>query len=212
MQDGIHEMIPYEKRTKGAQRYWDYQNGKPGAPFYQKEFGYYSLERWHEEGLAEDANLDEVFGFDPPGRVDLHGLGWCEAGFDPWFEEKLLEDRGEYELVQDMCGRAVLCFKGRKSGFMPEYLAGAARIRAGDGGAAEGGDASRAGSGGVGGMRRAARSPRRGPAAGRGDFQERMDGRPGRVGSDSAHGVRRKDDCRRRASRRNLPVRGLFPK
>ena len=122
MQDGIHEMIPYEKRTKGAQRYWDYQNGKPGAPFYQKEFGYYSLERWHEEGLAEDANLDEVFGFDPPGRVDLHGLGWCEAGFDPWFEEKLLEDRGEYELVQDMCGRAVLCFKGRKSGFMPEYL------------------------------------------------------------------------------------------
>jgi uroporphyrinogen decarboxylase len=33
-----------------------------------------------------------------------------------------LEDRGEHELVQDFAGRHVLCFKGRRSGFMPEYV------------------------------------------------------------------------------------------
>ena len=33
-----------------------------------------------------------------------------------------MEDRGEYELVQDFAGRGVLFFKGRRNGFMPEYL------------------------------------------------------------------------------------------
>lgn len=45
-----------------------------------------------------------------------------EAAFSPAFEEKVLEDRGEHELVQDFAGRHVLCFKGRRSGFMPEYV------------------------------------------------------------------------------------------
>jgi hypothetical protein len=35
----------------------------------------------------------------------------------------VLEDRGEYELVQDRAGRHLLCFKGRRSGFMPEFVA-----------------------------------------------------------------------------------------
>jgi hypothetical protein len=34
----------------------------------------------------------------------------------------VLEDRGAYELVQDFAGRHVLCFKGGRSGFMPEYV------------------------------------------------------------------------------------------
>ena len=34
----------------------------------------------------------------------------------------MLEDRGNYELVQDFAGRALLCFKGRRDGFMPEYV------------------------------------------------------------------------------------------
>ncbi len=122
MGDGIHSRVEYEKMPRGARRYWDFQDGKPGAPFYQKEFGYYCLDRWHREGLPEDADLNAFFGYDEPGRVDLGALGWCEAGFEPLFEEKVLEDRGAYELVQDSCGRAVLCFKGRKSGFMPEYV------------------------------------------------------------------------------------------
>jgi uroporphyrinogen decarboxylase len=49
-------------------------------------------------------------------------LGWCEAGFYPTFDEKVMEDRGDYEVVQDSAGRHKLCFKGRRNGFMPEYL------------------------------------------------------------------------------------------
>ena len=122
MNDGIHGMLPREKMCEGAKKYWDFYNMKPGAGFYQREFGYFTLEKWQEEeGLDPKANLDELFGFDPQGRVDLYGLGWCEAGFEPIFEEKILEDRGEYELVQDFAGRTVLCFKGRRNGFMPTY-------------------------------------------------------------------------------------------
>lgn len=123
MQDGIRGMLPREQMCEGAKKYWDFYNMKPGAGFYQREFGYYSLEKWQrEEGLDRDADLNELFGFDPQGRVELYGLGWCEAGFSPAFEEKVLEDRGDYELVQDFAGRAVLCFKGRRNGFMPEYV------------------------------------------------------------------------------------------
>lgn len=121
--DGIHEMLPREKMCPGARKYWDFYNMTPDAPFYQTEFGYYSLEKWRrEEGLAEDADLNELFGFDPQGRVELNGLGGCEAAFLPLFEEKVLEDRGDYELVQDFAGRSVLYFKGRRDGFMPEYV------------------------------------------------------------------------------------------
>ena len=50
------------------------------------------------------------------------GAGWTEGALYPAFEVKVLEDRGKYELVQDTSGRSVLCFKGRRSGFMPEYV------------------------------------------------------------------------------------------
>ena len=123
MNDGIRGMLPREKMCEGARRYWDFYTMRAGAGFYQREFGFYSLEKWQaQEGLDKNADLDKLFGFDPAGRVDLFGLGWCEAGFQPLFEEKVLEDRGDYELVQDFAGRGVLCFKGRRSGFMPEYV------------------------------------------------------------------------------------------
>lgn len=123
MNDGIRGMLPREKMCEGAKRYWDFYSMRGDAGFYQREFGFYSLEKWQaQEGLDKNADLGQLFGFDPAGRVDLFGLGWCEAGFEPLFEEKVLEDRGEYELVQDFAGRGVLCFKGRRSGFMPEYV------------------------------------------------------------------------------------------
>ena len=107
----------------GAKKYWDFYNMKAGAGFFQREFGFYSLEKWQrEEGLDPDADLAALFGYDPAGRHDLGGLGWCEAGFDPIFEEAVLEERGEYEVVRDFAGRSVLCFKGRRNGFMPEYV------------------------------------------------------------------------------------------
>lgn len=34
----------------------------------------------------------------------------------------MVEDRGEQEVVQDAAGRHVLCFKNRRTGFMPTYL------------------------------------------------------------------------------------------
>ncbi|MGI6173475.1 MAG: uroporphyrinogen decarboxylase family protein [Christensenellales bacterium] len=121
--EGIHTMTPREKMAAGAKKYRDFYDMVPNAGFYQREFGYYSLEKWRrEEGLDENADLPALFGFDPQGRVDVGGLGWCEAGFSPFFEEKVLEDRGEYELAQDFAGRHVLYFKGRRDGFMPTYV------------------------------------------------------------------------------------------
>ena len=72
--------------------------------------------------MPQDADLAELFDFDPPGRLSLGQLGWCEAGLCPIFETRVLEDRGDYELVQDFAGRHVLYFKGRRDGFMPEYV------------------------------------------------------------------------------------------
>jgi uroporphyrinogen decarboxylase len=93
----------------------------PGAPICHVEFGWYCMEKWkREQGFTEATR--EQFGFDGPWHVGLGGLGWCEAAFHPAFEEKTVEDRGEYELVQDFAGRHVLCFKGRRDGFMPEYV------------------------------------------------------------------------------------------
>ena len=123
MNPELMHRLPRERMCAGARKYWDFYDIVPHAGLFQKEFGYYSLEKWQrEEGLDLNADLNALFGFDPQGRVDLGALGWCEAGFEPVFEEKVLEDRGEYELVQDFAGRGVLCFKGRRNGFMPEYV------------------------------------------------------------------------------------------
>lgn len=120
--DGVHAMVPREKMTPGARKMRDAYAITPDAPLVQREFGYYCLEEWYKQGLDPAANLDELFGYDPPGQHPIRGLGWCEASFCPPFEDKVLEDRGEYELVQDSAGRSVLVFKGRRSGFMPEYV------------------------------------------------------------------------------------------
>lgn len=131
MLDGIHGMLPREKMSAGVRKLRDFYDGKPGAPFVLKEFGFYSLDRWIKEGHIKspeeiegdyDAYLREVFGFDEPGQHDIWNLGWCEAEFCPFFEEKTIEDRGDHEVVQDFAGRHVLFFKNRRSGFMPEYI------------------------------------------------------------------------------------------
>ena len=122
MADGIHQMVPREKMAPGARKLRDAYARVPGAPLYQREFGYYCLDRWAEQGMPTDVPRERLFGFDPPGKATLGHLGWCEAAFCPPFEVKVLEDRGDHEVVQDVAGRKVLCFKGRRSGFMPEYL------------------------------------------------------------------------------------------
>jgi len=116
-------MISKEKMSIGAKKLRDFYEFKPDAPIVQSEFGFYSTDRWKREGHIDDnTDLDKLFQFSEPGGYSLWGLGWCEAEFFPLFEVKQIEDRGEYEVVQDSSGRHVLYFKGRRSGFMPEYL------------------------------------------------------------------------------------------
>ncbi len=112
--------------TKGVKKYRDFYTMKPGAPIYMTEFGFYVTDKWKAEGhLPKDSGWAEwsaLFGFDEGATHGLGCLGWCEAGFDPCFETKVVEDLGDWELAQDFAGRIVKFFKGRRSGFMPEYV------------------------------------------------------------------------------------------
>ncbi len=123
--DGIQAPVSREQLSESVRRYRDAYEMVPGAPLYRKEFWLMAgaLERWKNEGMPQDVPHSELFGFDGPGNFGLGRLGWCEAAFVPRFEEKLIEDRGDHELVQDFAGRHVLFFKGRRVGFMPEYVA-----------------------------------------------------------------------------------------
>jgi len=109
--------------TESAKKLRDTYAIKRGAPVYMKEFGYYSLDRWISEGhitCADDLRKYNIF--DEPGGFGIGNLGGCDAPFVPDFEEEILEDRGDHELVRDKAGRHVLYFKGRRNGFMPEYV------------------------------------------------------------------------------------------
>ncbi len=120
--DGVHAMVPREQMAESARKLRDTYAITPGAPLFRREFGFFSLERWKEQGMPEDVPLHELFHYDPPGNHALGQLGWCEAAFVPQFEVKVIEDRGEHEVAQDHAGRHILFFKGRRDGFMPEYL------------------------------------------------------------------------------------------
>ncbi len=120
--DGIHGLVARERMTEAARKRRDIYNLVPGAPLLRTEFGFYSLEAWREQGLPSDVPLHVLFDFEPSGDHSLGQLGWCEAGLCPVFETKVLADRGDHELVQDYAGRGVLYFKGRRDGFMPEYV------------------------------------------------------------------------------------------
>jgi hypothetical protein len=120
---GSAEPLPVEGTRASALKLRDTYQCKPNAAFYQKTFGLWMcLDGWYEQGLDRDLDLNELFLFDEPGYHELAQLGWCEGAFDPVFEECILEDRGEHELVRDFAGRDVLYLKGRRQGFMPAYV------------------------------------------------------------------------------------------
>jgi hypothetical protein len=121
-QDGVHALPSRTAMAPAARRLRDTYAITPGIPLIKREFGFYSLDVWAEQGMPQDVSRAELFDLDPPGKHSLGQLGWCEAGLCPVFETTILEDRGEYELVQDFAGRHVLFFKGRRDGFMPEYV------------------------------------------------------------------------------------------
>ena len=121
-EDGVHALVPREKMCDSARKLRDIYAITPGAPFLRREFGFYCIAEWLEQGLAPDADYDETFDYDPPGHYQLGQVGWCEAALSPAFPVKILEDRGDHEVEQDFAGRHVLYFKGRRDGFMPEYV------------------------------------------------------------------------------------------
>jgi uroporphyrinogen decarboxylase len=90
----------------------------PGAPIYKREFGFYVMDRWIAEGKVKTGDdLEKLFDYNDEAFCRLYA-----GGMMPRFEVKVLENRGEYEVEQDAVGRKVLYFKGRRNGFMPEYL------------------------------------------------------------------------------------------
>lgn len=117
-----HTSLPRDGMSEHVHRMRDAYEIVPGAPLYRKEFGFYCLERWKEQGMPQDVPHAELFDYHPAAKHGLGQLGWCEAAFVPAFEEKIIEDRGRHEVVRDRAGRHVLCFKGRRNGFMPEYV------------------------------------------------------------------------------------------
>jgi len=98
---------------------------KPVDHLFRREFYIWSeaIERWKQEGLPKDYEEKNLFNFDPPGMVDVGlNLGWCEPPFVPDYEDKVIKDEGETEIVQDIAGRWLRVFKGRRHGFMPDYI------------------------------------------------------------------------------------------
>jgi len=110
--------------SPAAKKIRDFYAIKPNAGIIQTEFGYFCLDAWKAQGhITDQTDLSKLFMYEDTGFASLGGLGWCEAPFYPDFEVKVIEDRGEYELAQDHAGRHILFFKGRRNGFMPEYVA-----------------------------------------------------------------------------------------
>lgn len=119
----IKELATMSNAMLDIRKTRDFYSQKQNAPILLHEFGYYSLDRWTREGhINNESDIKKYCDFDGYGMQYLWGLGWCEAEFMPAFDVKVLEDRGEYELVQDHAGRHVMYFKGRRNGFMPEYV------------------------------------------------------------------------------------------
>ena len=96
--DAVHAMVASEDMCASGRKLRDFYARVPGAPLFHREFGYYCRDRWYAEGLAEDADFDEMFGYDPPGHLQLRGVGWTYPAYEPAFEEKIIEDRGAYEV------------------------------------------------------------------------------------------------------------------
>lgn len=103
---------------------------KKNGGWINTEFGYYSLDAWKKQGhitgdhdpWVYDDYMKKTFSLEDDGQYYLNGMNWEGAEFYPYFEEKVLEDRGDKYIGQDKYGRSVLYFKKSKDGYMPEYI------------------------------------------------------------------------------------------
>ena len=108
-----------------GQRYRAIYEGKPVDHLPRQEFYIWeeALAIWREQGLPEDWNERNLFNYDPPGKVGSGWqMGWCEPPFVPGYEQKIIESQGDYEIIQDVAGRWLKVFTGRRHGFMPDYI------------------------------------------------------------------------------------------
>ncbi len=121
-ENGIHAAVPRDHQSLSVRKLRDTYQMVAGAPLYRREFGYYCLDEWRQQGMPAEASLAGLFDFDAPAQHSLGQLGWCEAALAPAFEDTVIEDRGDHEVIRDHAGRHVLVFRGRRSGFMPEYI------------------------------------------------------------------------------------------
>ena len=87
------------------------------------DFGYWgeTIERWHKEGLPEDVRTNQ----DVERYLGLEGYELIPSlpiniGLYPYFEEKVLEDKGDHLIVQD--GAGVIYEKHKTSASIPKYL------------------------------------------------------------------------------------------
>ena len=120
--DGIHALVPDARMIEPARKLRAVYARTPGLPLFRREFGFYCLDAWKEQGMPQELPMADLFHYDPPGHYSLGQIGWTEAAFEPAYQVRVLEDRGEYEVEQDYAGRQVLYFKNRRDGFMPTYL------------------------------------------------------------------------------------------
>ncbi len=126
---GVTSKVPRNLMTEDAKRFWDAYEMKPNASLSRREFCLYSVDEWKAQGtIPKDIDYFDLLKSEPfmlddeNANVRIENIGWTEAAFFPGWEEKILETKGENEVIQDIAGRKVLMFKGRRSGFMPEYL------------------------------------------------------------------------------------------
>jgi hypothetical protein len=120
--DGIYGMLDRNEMPDFVRKWRDTFDITPGLGFVQKEFGYFCLEQWAQQGMPQDIDKEILFGFEPQGEYRIRGIGWTEPNYFPKFEEKIIRSDDQYEVVSDIYGRHVLYFKGRRTGFMPTYV------------------------------------------------------------------------------------------
>ncbi len=101
----------------------DFYSVKPDAPIALEEFGYYCKDEWINKGhIKEDEDMNKLFGFERLANYYLPGLSGTVAPFIPRFKEEIIESDDLYEIAKDKAGRTVKYFKGKRDGFMPQYL------------------------------------------------------------------------------------------
>ena len=80
--DGIHAMVPRVKMCESARKLRDTYARTPAIPLFRREFGFYSLERWKEQGI----------GFDSCGAGHQKWGDGATAALNPKFTFKLTKN------------------------------------------------------------------------------------------------------------------------